>query len=238
MSVRYSPGEMMEPQIWSKCSDKFAYILMLRGHEVHRLKVTGISLTLKRKVQGIVEALQQGQDPGGVGAKSVETLDARTIAKAEVSPGKGSLTLHGEGENAKKLTYATGDSDADQILQAILAQSGRTYQPTQEEIGVIEALIPPAITGALGGLFWMGIYDPARRLAAGEHVEAKGRRRGLQQMAITVAELLGTNGTIALGVLLLMLILGWAAMRIIRRPERTVWLPENAAAGPAGMSSS
>ncbi len=41
-----------------------------------------------------------------------------------------------------------------------------------------------------------------------------GRTRGL-----------GTGGTMAVGVVLLVLILGWAAMRIIHRPERTVWLP-------------
>ncbi len=33
---------------------------------------------------------------------------------------------------------------------------------------------------------------------------------------------------IAVGVALLVLIVGWAARRIIRRPERTVWLPETA----------
>ncbi len=40
--------------------------------------------------------------------------------------------------------------------------------------------------------------------------------------------MLGTGGTVAVGAVLLALILGWAAMRIIKRPERTVWLPENA----------
>jgi hypothetical protein len=82
-------------------------------------------------------------------------------------------------------------------------------------------------------------YDSVRKMAAGEDVEVKGfRRRGMQWMLISVAELLGTNGTIALGVALLVLIVGRAATRIIRRPERTVWLPVNAPAGPAGVSSS
>ena len=113
---------MESQQIWSKVQDKFAQILVLRGQEVHLLKVTGISLTLKRKVQGVLEALQQGQSPADAGAKPVETLDARAIRKAEVSPGNGSLTLHGEGDKPRKLTFSTADSDADGILQAILAQ--------------------------------------------------------------------------------------------------------------------
>ena len=219
----------MESQIWSKSEEKWAYVLMLRGHQVYLLKVTGIPLTLKRKVQGVLEALQQSQDPAGLGAKSVETLDARTIGKAEVSPGNSSLTLHGEGEGSKELTFTTADNNADVVLRAILAESGRTFQPTQEEIGVVEALIPPAIVGALGGLFWAGVYQSAGQMAAGEEVEAKGiRRRGLQRILIWVAETLGTGGTVAVGIALLVLILGWAGMRIIRRPERTVWLPEKA----------
>ncbi len=42
---------------------------------------------------------------------------------------------------------------------------------------------------------------------------------------ITAAEILGTRGTVAVGVVLLALILGWVAMRIIRRPKRAVRLP-------------
>jgi hypothetical protein len=219
----------MESQIWVKSEEKWAYIFTLRGHEVHRLKVTGNMLTLKRKVQGVLEGLQQGQDPSAVGAKSVETLDARTIGKAEVSPGNGSLTLHGEGDGSRTLKFSTADDNADEILKLVLAQSGRTFQPTQEEIGVVEALIPPVVIGALGGLFWAGVYQAAGEIAAGKEVEVRGfRRRGLQRMLITVAEILGPGGTYVAGVVLLVLILGWAVTRIVRRPERTVWLPEKA----------
>jgi hypothetical protein len=219
----------MESQIWLKSEAKWAYILVLRGHEVHRLKVTGSMVTLKRNLKAVLEALEQGKAPSEAGAKSVETLDARAITKAEVSPGNSLLTLHGEGDNAKELTYSPADSNADEILRTILAQSGRTFQPTQEEIGVVEALLPPVIIGALGGLFWAGVYESAGKLAAGEVVEVHGvRRRGLQRMLIAAAEILGTGGTVAVGVVLLLLILGWAAKRIIRRPERTVWLPEKA----------
>jgi hypothetical protein len=40
------------------------------------------------------------------------------------------------------------------------------------------------------------------------------------------AEMLGTNGSIALGMVLLILVLGWAAARVFKRPQRTVWRPE------------
>jgi hypothetical protein len=216
----------MESQIWLKAEDKWAIIFMLRGHEVYRMRVSGMPLTFKRKVQGIVEALQQGQTPAEAGVKSVDVLDVRTIGKAELSPGNGSLTLEGEGEGAKKLSFSPADNSADQILHAILARSGRTFQPEQEEIGVIEALVPPVFLGALGGLFWAAVYQAAGEIAAGKTVAVKGfRRRGLQRLLITAAETLGPNGTIGLGVVLAVLVVGWAAMRIIRRPERTVWRP-------------
>ena len=76
----------------------------------------------------------------------------------------------------------------------------------------------------------MAVYLSAADMAAGKVVEVKGgRRRGLQQMAVWVAELLGTTGTIIVGVVLLLLIVGWTAKRIIHRPERTVWLPQQTA---------
>jgi hypothetical protein len=96
-------------------------------------------------------------------------------------------------------------------------------------IGVVEAPIPPAIVGAIGGAGWFAVYDSAGKMAAGENVEVKGfRRRSLQRMLLMIADTLGTGGTIVVGILLLALIGGWAAMRIIRRPERTGWLAESA----------
>jgi hypothetical protein len=220
---------MMEPRIWLRTEEKWAYILLLRDFEVFRLKVTGSMMTLKRNLKAVLDALEQGKEPTAAGAKSVETLDVRAIGKAEVAPGNNSLTLHSEGEKPTTLSFTTADSDADAILRAILERSGRTYQPSQEEIGVVEALLPPLFVGGITGLFWAGVYSAASEMAAGNAVEVEGiRRRGLKRLLITVAEILGMNGTIAVGVLLLILIVGWAVNRIVRRPERTVWLPAQA----------
>ncbi len=216
----------MESEIWVKSEEKRTFILVLRDRKVHHMKITG--LMLKRKSQNVLEALQQGQEPSAAGANSVTTLDVESIRKAEVSPSNGSLTLHGEGEGkgSKPLKFSTSDSNADKILQAILAQTDRPFQPRQEEIGALEALAPPALFGAVGGMLCWASYMTARDLAAGHEAEVKGiRRRGMQRMLIGISEMLGTSGTIVVGLILLALILGWAAHRIIRRPERTVWLP-------------
>jgi len=219
---------MASQHIWSKVSEKFAYILVLRGQEVQLFKVTGMSLTLKGKVKKVLEALEQGGDAVAAGGKVVETLDAKSIGKAEVSPGNDSLKLYDEGETPRTLSFSTDGSRADEVLQLILAQSGRSFQTAQEEIGVIEALAPPAIIGLISGLLWAGLNQTANRLAAGGEVEIRGTRRGLKQMMVWLAEMLGTSGTMALGVVLLLLVLGWAAARVSKRPQRTVWRPQAA----------
>lgn len=220
-------GGTMETQIWSKAEEKWAYILVLKGQDLYRLKVTGNVLTLKRKYQSALEALQQGQSPEDVGAKSVEVLNARSIQKAQVSPGNSSLTVYGGEDGSKSLSYSTGDDNADAILKTILAQSGKSFTVSQEDVGVVEALLPPLIIGGLGGLGWGAVYQAAGTIAAGEEVEIKGaRHRGIKRLLAWLGELLGTGGTIAVGVVLLALVLGWAVSRLVRRPQRSVWVPE------------
>ena len=90
-------------------------------------------------------------------------------------------------------------------------------------------MIPPGVAGVSGGALWCALDSTARQIEAGGHVDARaGRRRGLRQMLIWASETLGTNGSIAAGVLLLLPVIGRATMRIVRRPERTVWMPEAA----------
>ena len=43
----------MESRIWLKSEDKRAQFLVLRGHEVHHLKVAGSMITLKGKVKKV-----------------------------------------------------------------------------------------------------------------------------------------------------------------------------------------
>jgi len=184
-------------------------------------------LTLKKKVKAVLEALEQGTAPADAGAKSVETLDARSIVKAEVPPENTSLTLYGGPDGTTKLSYTSGTDDAGEILKAILAKSERSFQPSQEELTAVEALIGPVIIGVIGGLLWLAVNQAAGELAAGKELVAHGRRAGLQRMLFMVAGLLGQTGSMVLGVGFLVLILGWSAARVIKRPERTVWLPES-----------
>ena len=213
----------MEAKIWTNPQEKFVDIMVLRGEFVHTIRVTG--LMLKRKAQGILEQLQQGADPTQAGGKP-RSMPVGAIVKAEVSPSKGSLKLHGQ--DGATLKFNTPNSDADGILTAILERGGRTFSPSQEAIGVVEAALPPAILGLIGGLFWMGLYDTVKKHAVGQEVEVSGRRQGMQKLMIWGADLLGYNGVVAIGAVLGALLLGWLVTRLVKRPLRTVWLPVTA----------
>lgn len=211
----------MDSQIWCRLEEKFGHVLVLRGEQVHLLKVTG--LMLKRKFAGVVERLENGDDPQDVGAK-VQTFEVGEIGKAEVSPSGKGLKLYRERDGAK-IAFTSPETDADDIRATILGRTGRSFQPAEEEVGVIEALLPPAISGLLLGLFWMAVYSVASDRSQGKEVVVKGRRQGMQHVAILISDTLGYAGTLAVGGLILVVVVGWAASRLIHRPRRTAWLP-------------
>lgn len=216
----------MAPQIWVKSEEKWAYILVLRDYEVSCVQITGGVLTLEVKVQEALEAVEQGVPTSELMAKSVESLDIRTITKGEVTEGNSELTLYGGQDGATTLVYVAAYDNADEILQTILARSGRTFQQTEEEIDAVEAVIPPAVLGLIGGGLWALLYSAARTVAAGEHAKVQGlRRQAFQRMLIGAAEIMGTGGTKIVGIVLAVLVVAWAISRLVYRPVRTVWLP-------------
>lgn len=219
----------METQLWFKAQDegRWADILMLRGQEVYTLTVVADSKGLQHKLMPALEALQSGQDPHSLKADWVKTVNAQAIIRAEVSPDNETLTLyHGE-KGSKKLTYATGDKNAGAILQEILAQSGKTFQPVEVEIGVGEALVGPVVVGVIAAVVVALVYANAGMMAAGQDVEVHGTGRiaGFFRMLKWAGQLLGPVGTIATGVVLLIVIVAWAVRSVTHRPKRTAWLP-------------
>jgi hypothetical protein len=213
----------MESQIWAKVEDKWAYIFMLTDQEVYRMKVTG--LMLSRKVKGILEALQQGQEPQDVGAKSVEHLSLQSIGKVEVNPDNTHLTLYEANGTGTSLAFSPPDDNATEIVQAVLARTGRAYEPQKQEITAFEAILGPGILGLIAGGLLAACYFTARDLEAGLVVEATGRRAGLKSLMIMVSQILGTTGTLAVGGVIMALLLFMAINALKHRPEKTVWQP-------------
>jgi hypothetical protein len=219
-------GDPMDVQLWSKAEDKSATILALRGDELHCLEVTGNKA--RQEAARIMGALQQGQEPSTVGANSSSALKVGSIARAQVCEDNMLVEFHPEGEKVKPLKFSSSDKKGADIIRAVLAGAGRPYREEKQDITAVEAVIPPIIIGVIIGFVWTMVYYSAGEMAAqpDKEIEATGRRRGIKQMFIFIAGMLGVNGTLAVGVVLLAAIVGWATMRVVRRPQRTVWQPE------------
>jgi len=127
-------------------------------------------------------------------------------------------------------TVGTGE-DAPTIARAVLERAGLDHPERSEDIGVVEALIAPVILGVIAGVLWAFVYGASTTIEAGEEINLNqgGRRgRGWKKLIYFVAEMLGTRGTIILGVVLLVLFVGWAIRLIVKRPQRLAWGPATA----------
>jgi hypothetical protein len=211
----------MDVQLWLKAEEKKSTILALRGDEIHCLEVTGNKA--RQEAGRIVGVLQQGQDPSAVGATSVSSLKLGSIAHVRVDPDDEVIEFHGDGEGGKVLKFASSDKKGADIARTVLAKAGRSFREERQDITAVEAVVPPIIIGLIVGFVWMLVYWTAGELAAGKEIEVTGRRAGIKRLFVWAAEMLGMNGTLILGAVLLLWILGWATRRVVRRPRRTVW---------------
>ena len=126
----------------------------------------------------------------------------------------------------KKLSFSIGDNKAGEIARAVVARTGRSFREGKQDITAFEAVLPPLILGVLLGFFWTLLYLAAGDLESGKELNTTGRRGLWKALFAWIAEMLGVNGTLILGAVLLLLILGWATNRVVRRPQRTVWQVE------------
>ncbi len=217
----------MDLQLWTKAEQKKCTILALRGDEVHCLEVNGDKA--HQDAARIVEGLQQGQEPAGLGATSVASMKAGSIAKARACPDNEIVEFHPEGTDGKVLKFPTTDKTAADVIRTVLARSGRNYQEGRQDITAGEAMAPSIGIGVVFAIFWTLLYLAASDIESGKGVDVEhGRRRGWKQLFAWLAGMLGMNGTMLVGAAVLGLLVLWAAVRLIKRPQRTVWTPATA----------
>ncbi len=205
----------MDVQLWSKVDDKSAVILALRGDEIHCLEVTGNKA--RQEAARIMGALQQGQEPSAVGANSATSLKVASIARAQVCEDNTNVEFHPQGESG----------ETPQVHQR--RQKGRRHHP-----GGPRPRRPAVPRGEAG-------HHGRRGRRAADHHRAHhrirlddgvldGRRAGVGQgdrdhrpaaagssrCSSGPPRCSAMNGTLVLGGVLLLAIIGWATMR--RRP--------------------
>ena len=220
----------METRVWHKVGEKQGAVLSMTGDTLYRVGFSGKDV--KRDVAQAVTALQAGQDPAGIVGGEVKAVPLASIRRVEVSHGRDTVKfLTSEGGNNPVKVEFDGGSDSPEIARAVVDRAGITHPERTEDIGVVEALLAPVILGVIVGVLWLIVYGMATGMEGGEEVHNNrvGRRgRGLGVLFGFIAQILGTNGTIILGAVLLVAFIGWGVMRIVKRPQRMVWGPTDA----------
>lgn len=217
----------MDLQLWTKAEQKKFTILALRGDEVHCLEIRGDNA--HQDAARMVEALQQGQEPSGLGATTVSSIKVSSIAQARACPDNEIVELHPEGTDGKVMKFPTSGKTAADVIRAVLARSGRSYQEGRKDITAFEAMAPSIGVGVVLAFFWGLLYLTASDIESGKGVDVEhGRRRGLKQLFAWLAGMLGMKGTLMVGGGVLALLIAWAAVRLVKRPQRAVWTPATA----------
>jgi hypothetical protein len=129
---------MPPPKIWAFDNPQFANVLVLRGPEVSLFRVGGI--LRGQKLTSVIGAIERREEPKSAGLKRMGSIDARNLRKAQIAPKGVSLTLFGGVETPRTLKVFGTDLDPEQVLRAIVAQSGRIFHSEEEDVGVVEAL--------------------------------------------------------------------------------------------------
>jgi hypothetical protein len=174
-------------------------------------------------------ALPGGQDPAGAASPATKVVPVASIGRVEVSHGRDTVKFHTvEAGKPAVVDFTVAGQGAPKIARAVVERAGITHPERSEDVGVVEALLGPVILGAIAGVLWALVYAAA---TGDEEIDTtRGGRlgRGLKVIVAFLASLLGPNGTLVVGAILLVAFLGWAVRRIVKRPQRLVWGPATA----------
>ena len=221
----------MDTRIWHKVEEKQGVVLALTGDTLYRFGFTGKNA--KREATEAATALLGGQAPASVIASESKAVPLTAIHRVEVSHGHDTVKFHTvEGDKPVTVEYSVrSDDDGPGIARAVVERAAITHPERSEDIGVVEALLGPVILGVIVGVLWALVYGAATTIDSGEEINVnKGSRRGrgFKRIIVFIADLLGPNGTLVVGGILLILFVGWAIRLIVNRPQRLVWGPPTA----------
>ena len=222
----------MDTRVWHKVEEKRGVVLALTGDTLYRFEFSGNNA--KREAAEAATTLAGGQPPVGVVGGSAKTIPVSAIQRVEVSHDRDTVKFHTveQGKPVKvEFMVRTGD-DAPGIARTVVERAGIEHPERSEDISVFEALLAPVTLAVICGVLWAIVYGIATGIEDGEEVNPNRggmRGRGIKRFFVFIASMLGTNGTIAVGVLLLVAFIAWAVMRVVKRPQRLVWGPPAAA---------
>jgi hypothetical protein len=207
---------------WSSVSENAGTILGINAEGV-------FILTVKAATKGEIEPIEQrigaGADPNSVGASRAVIIPFAKLRRIQLGEGRRMLEFFyphetdGSRESKAKFPTKVRFRERREIAEQIASATGRPVTESSVNASLLRVLYGPALFAALtAGFTWM-IYGMAADLEAGEEVVARGRRKGIQQLFIWLAGLLGTKVTLVIGCVFIALWVGLAILLIVKRPQ-------------------
>jgi hypothetical protein len=216
----------MNTLVWLKAEEKQGTVLALTGNDLYKLEFSGKDAG--RAAVEAAAALGAGGSPSGVPAKSSTSLPLASIKRLHTSSNHASLKFHGaaDGQPATVSFLAKSNEEGAAIGRAVAERAGITEPERNEDVSVVEALTGPVILGVIAGVLWLIVYVVAAGIENGEEIktdQGSSRGRGMKKLVYFVASILGVKGSIAVGVVLLLLFGFWGYTVVAKRPQRIAW---------------
>jgi hypothetical protein len=207
---------------WSSVSENAGTILGINAESVFVLTVKAAT---KGEIEPIEKRIGAGADPNAVGASRAVIIPFAKLRRIQLGEGRRMLEFFyphetdGSRESKAKFPTKVRFRERREIAEQIASATGRPVTESSVNASLLRVLYGPALFAALtAGFTWM-IYGMAADLEAGKEVVARGRRKGIQQLFIWLAGLLGTKVTLAIGVVFIALWVGLAILLIVKRPQ-------------------
>lgn len=137
--------------------------------------------------------------------------------------GTKSVEFHYRKEGASKPEsmwfMAEQQNECDEVAHVIAAAVNRPHTESRTNETLFNVAAIPTIMIVLSAILAGVLYASALDVAAGKQVVAQGRHAGMKQLIAWIAGLLGVQGSLAVGILLVAICLAWLIKNVIIRPQ-------------------
>jgi hypothetical protein len=216
----------MDTLVWQNALGEFGEILAVTGDSIWNLCVDGKDAV--QRASEVSAALRSGQDPASITAKKAIRLPMASIVRVEVSHGRDAIkVLAGPGSKPSKIKFfARKEDDVPAIARLVIDRAGLPYVERLEKVGIGTALLFPSVMAGIALWLWCLTYYVAWTTLNGRQEDINRNGLGAKHLILLIADTIGLNGVIALGVILLVGFLGWMLRRLTHRPLHLVWAPQ------------
>jgi len=219
----------MTTRTWSNALEEGGCVLALHESDVWLLTVHAKSA--RGDLEQIERWIANGQDPRDIEGAETITVPVSAIDRIVVPEGTKSVELYYRNSDTNDLAslwfMAEQQNECEEIAHAIATSVKRPYTESRVNETLFNVLTVPVISTLLAAVLAVVLYSTAQRVAAGGGVAVQGGKQGLKQLVVWVATLLGVQGSLAVGILLVAVCLAWLVKNLVVRPQ--IWTLQFAA---------